>query len=630
MYFLSRFAIMSGTMKFFVDEKVRHPIGAKILGITFILLILMGIVTYTSNTNLKKLNEELSILSGYYIPLDQALGDLRMNYTLQILSFERVVASHPKKGIEIARREGEKLALAMPSCSRDDAKEFRTKARAMFPAADQYNMAIYEMQRHCTDVQIKLTSELCEKALSTPVVVQSPDFTRKFTKLQGQLAQIPRLRNDLHGGILRYIAELQKGGSQSVNLLEEQFEQNRRTVGIETGSVSNLLHSYTQEAAKKANSLERQAFRFNWTMTLAAAIFGLICAVFLTRNLVRPIRNLLTGAKEIQDGNLNIQVQVSSADEIALLAQSFNYMVAGLKEKETIKETFGKYLDPKIVRTLLEGQALTQSGEKRTMTVFFSDIQNFTNMSEQLAPNVVVRLLNHYISAMSEPIRGNHGIIDKYIGDAIMAFWGPPFSGANEHALLACRAALEQYRRLAEFREAIPDIIGLRKGIPDFNVRMGICTGDVIVGTVGAEMAKSYTVIGDTVNLASRLEAANKLYGTRLIISGSTFDMAKEGIEVRELDIVRVFGMTEPVRIFELLGLKGDISGVSRELRDNFEKGLAFYRNREWKDARVSFEACLAIDPQDSPSHLFISRIASLEAGPPGDDWTGVWNLSGK
>ncbi len=624
------FAIMSDIMKFFIDEKVRHPIGAKILGITFFLLVLMGVVTYTSNTNLKKLNEELSILSGYYIPLDQALGDLRMNYTLQILSFERVIASRPTKGLEGARLEGEKLAQAMPSCSRDDTKEFRNKARAMFPAVDQYNMAVYEMQRHCTDVQINLTTELCEKALATPVVKKSPDLTRKFTKLQEQLAHIPKLRNDLHNGILKYSAELQKGGSQSVGLLEEQFEQNRRTVGIETGNIASLLHSYTQEAAKRANSLERQAFRFNWSMTLAAAIFGLICAVFLTRNLVQPIRNLLTGAKEIRDGNLNIQVKVDSADEIALLAQSFNYMVTGLKEKETIKETFGKYLDPKIVSTLLEGQALSQSGEKRTMTVFFSDIQNFTNMSEQLAPNVLVKLLNHYITTMSVPIRNNHGIIDKYIGDAIMAFWGPPFSGADEHAFLACQAALEQYRGLEQFRQTIPDIIGLRRGMPDFNVRMGICTGDVIVGTVGSEMAKSYTVIGDTVNLASRLESANKLYGTRIIISGSTFDMTKDHVETRELDIVRVLGKTEPVRIFELLGLKGNVPGRSLELRDAFEKGLASYRTRAWRDARGSFEACLAIDPDDKPSHLFMSRITSFESSPPGDGWTGIWDLTRK
>lgn len=617
-------------MKFFVDNKVRRPIGAKILGITFILLILMGIVTYTSNSNLKKLNEELSILSGYYIPLDQALGDLRMNYAAQILSFERVIASRPKKGLENVRLESEKLAQGMTSCGRDDLRAFRSKIRSMFAAEDSYNMALYEMQRHCTDIQIHATCDLSEKVLVLPAVAKNPELVRKFTQLQDRLAHIPKLRNALHSGILKYINELHRDGSRSVAFLEEQFEQNRKELGIETGRISKLLHTYTQEAAKKAKRLERQAFRFNWSMTIAAAIFGLICAVFLTRNLVRPIRNLLTGAKEIQDGNLNIQVEVSSADEIALLAKSFNYMVTGLKEKELIKETFGKYLDPKIVRTLLEGQALTHSGEKRTMTVFFSDIQHFTNLSEQLAPNAVVRLLNHYISAMSEPIRRNHGIIDKYIGDAIMAFWGPPFSRDNEHAILACQAAVEQYRRLQEFRQTIPDIIGLRKGIPDFNVRMGICTGDVIVGTVGAEMAKSYTVIGDTVNLASRLESANKLYGTRLIISGSTYEMAQEHIEARELDIVRVMGKTEPVRIFELLGLKGDTPATVLELREKFEKGLAFYRKQDWKASREEFEACLAIDPEDPPSRLFLNRLEYFESSPPGAEWQGVWNLSGK
>ncbi len=617
-------------MKFFVDEKVRRPIGAKILGITFILLVLMGIVTYTSNSNLRKLNEELSILSGYYIPMDQALSDLRMNYAAQILSFERVIASHPKKGLVEAREASARLAGGMASCSRDDMKAFRAKAREMFPSHDLYNVAIYEMYRHCTDGQVKVASDLAERALNISVVAQSPELTRKFTKLQEQLSHIPQLRNDLHNGILKYIDELEKGRSQSVVYLEEEFEQNRRTVAIETGNISNLLHEYTQEAAKRARTLERQAFRFNWSMTIAAAIFGFICAIFLTRNLVQPIRNLLTGAKEIQDGNLNIQVKVSSADEIALLAQSFNYMVSGLKEKETIKETFGKYLDPKIVRTLLEGQTLSQSGEKRIMTVFFSDIQSFTNVSEQLAPNAVVRLLNHYISAMSEPIRANHGVIDKYIGDAIMAFWGPPFSAEGEHAVLACRAALEQCRRLDEFRQTIPDIIGLRKGIPDFNIRMGICTGEVIVGTIGAELAKSYTVIGDTVNLASRLESANKIYGTRLIISGDTFEMAGSGIEARELDIVRVVGKTEPVRIFELLGLKGEISDALVKVRDLFQEGLARYRGGRFDEARESFEACLAIDPDDLPSRVFLSRLEGFQSNPPGDEWKGIWNLSEK
>lgn len=618
-------------MKFFIDDKVRRPIGVKILGITFVLLILMGVVTHSSNSNLKKLNAELSILSEYYIPLDQSLSDLRVSYLAQILLFERVLSMRPKQDLEKARREGEKLAATFDTCDRESFMNAARQLRKTFPSADQRSMAIYELQRNCTDRRITDARDLVEKALSRPSVRKSPELMQKFTRLQEQLSQIPRLRDSLHASIMKYLAELQKNDSRSASLLKEQLDMNRRVIGKQTGSVARLLHAYTHQAAINANALERQAFRFNWGMTLAAAILGLIFAALLTRNLVRPLRQLLTGAKEIEEGNLNIRIQVSSADEIALLAESFNYMVSGLKEKEEIKETFGKYIDPRIVRTLLEGQQpFSQGGEKRAMTIFFSDIKGFTGLSEQLTPDGVVRLLNNYISAMSEPILKNHGIIDKYIGDAIMAFWGPPFSGDREHSTLACYAALEQQARLEEFRKTIPDIIGLRKGIPGFDVRMGICTGDVIVGTIGSESAKSYTVIGDTVNLASRLEAANKQYGTGIIISGETFDRARDGIEARELDLVRVVGKSEPERIFELLGRKGEVDQKTLTMRDNFEKGLAHYRERDWAAARECFEACLGMNPEDAPSKLFVSRLEVFKSSPPRDDWRGVWDLNEK
>jgi adenylate cyclase len=394
--------------------------------------------------------------------------------------------------------------------------------------------------------------------------------------------------------------------------------------------VSRLLHQYTNEAAVKSNKLERQAFWFNWGMTFAGALLALILAYVLTRNLVEPLKKLLYGARAIEEGNLNIQIQVKSSDEIAQLAKSFNYMVSGLREKETIKEKFGQYIDPKVVSTLLD--PTREQGEKRTMTVFFSDIQGFSEMSEHLSPDNVVKLINHYISMMSEPIRRNHGVIDKYIGDAIMAFWGPPFTDSGEHAELACMAALEQQALMEKFEKDLPEIIGLRKTLFSFNihVRMGICTGDVIVGSIGAEAAKNYTVIGDTVNLASRLEAANKFYGTNLMLSGETNEIVRDKMETRELDLIRVAGKTEPVRIFELLGLKGEISMVMLEVREQFEKGLAHYRNQEWLKSRECFESCLKLKPEDMPSKVFLSRLEVLQSQSPGNGWDGIWTFSEK
>lgn len=596
----------------------------------FVIILLMGLITGISNYNLKKLNNELMILSEYFIPLDQMVSDIRYSYLNQILSFERVLSSNSKKGLEAARQDGEKLAQGIGSCEREDMRSTRKKIRETFPSADQRHIVHYELQRYCTDQKIKDSEKLVGKALETPIVTHSPALMQKFTKLQGQLAHVPQLRDSLHKSIVKYLNERETGNPHNLELLKEQLDESRRNIGKETRGVARLLHQYTNDAAMISNTLKKQAFWFNWGITLAAALLALILAIMLTRNLVRPLKKLLYGAKAIENGDLSIQIQVSSADEIALLTKSFNYMVMGLKEKETIKEKFGQYIDPKVVSKLLD--TAHQEGEKRVMTIFFSDIQGFTEMNEHLTPDRVVKLLNYYISMMSEPIRRNKGIIDKYIGDAIMAFWGPPFTGENEHAELACIAALEQHALMEKFRRDLPEVIGLRKSLFNFNfnVRMGICTGDVIVGSIGAESAKNYTVIGDTVNLASRLEAANKFYGTNLIISGETIKIVHDRMEARELDVIRVVGKTEPVRIYELLGRKGELSEEMLEVRDQFARGLAYYREQEWTKSRECFELCLKKNPEDAPSKVFISRLEKLQSHPPGGDWDGIWNLSEK
>src|SRR5260370_29864442 len=161
---------------------------------------------------------------------------------------------------------------------------------------------------------------------------------------------------------------------------------------------------------------------------------------------------------------------------------------------------------------------------------------------------------------MPEPVGRHSGIIDKYIGDAVMAFWGPPFTGADEQARLACLAALDQVAGFAAFRTELPDLIGLKRGFPEIDIRVGITTGDVVVGSIGSEQTRNYTVIGDTVNLASRLEGANKTYGTRVLIGEATNHLAADTLETPEIESCRVFGKTEPQRIFELSGRKGEVA----------------------------------------------------------------------
>ena len=222
-------------------------------------------------------------------------------------------------------------------------------------------------------------------------------------------------------------------------------------------------------------------------------------------------------------------VPITSRDEIGRLTQSFNSMVGELRVKAQIRETFGKYVDPRIVAGLLDRPELTDAkGSRREMTILFCDMKGFTAFSEGMTPAALVNVLNRYMTVMSEPVRRNNGIIDKYIGDGIMAFWGPPFTDRRGARAARLPRRARSARRPCPFRAELPELIGVRRGFPEIDIRIGIATGEVVVGSIGSEQTRNYTVIGDTVNLASRLEGANKTYGTRTLISEATNRLAAE------------------------------------------------------------------------------------------------------
>ncbi len=606
-------------------NRVKRPISFKIYGITGLLLTLMTLVTLISSINFARVDRQMVLLSDYYIPLDQTLGDIRYHHLIQGLLLERALTADPTLApLQPMRQRVQAAAGQLGDCAYETYSAESKKLREAVTDPAQRALLGFELNRHCGDRKTLLATALVDKALALPSVLEDTTLVRQFTQLQGELQRIPAARAAMLASVDKFAAESGAADDQAVKFLKEQMETDRRAVGRASSAVSRTLHDVTREAAAKARQVERSTLLFNWSVTLGAAILGILFAGLITRNVIRPVRALLTGARAVERGDLTISIKVSSADEIELLAETFNYMVGGLREKESIKETFGKYIDPRIVKDLLTGHAFSEVGNKRIATVFFSDIEGFTPICEQLSADAVVKLLNSYFSQMSQPIRVRNGIIDKYIGDAIMAFWAPPFTGEREHALLACQAALDQRARLAEFRAGLPDVTGLRKGIPAFNVRIGIATGEVTAGSIGSQDAKSYTVIGDTVNLASRLEAANKAFGSYLLIDEATRSLAGEAIATRDLGCIRVAGKDEWVHVHELLGLAGQVAEPLLQLRDRFEAGLRCYLARDWAGAEDHFAACAELDPEDRPSRVFHALAGRYRAQPPAADWDGV------
>jgi adenylate cyclase len=430
----------------------------------------------------------------------------------------------------------------------------------------------------------------------------------------------------------REVLDMQRAGqhdkaNERLNLLNDV----QGTVQNQRESVNSKMAAWSDAATKATEQRERRVFWLTIAATTSTVLLGLAVAALITNRLSRPVRSLALAMRDVQDGNLNIQLPVSSTDEVGRLTDSFNFFVQELRSKERMKQTFGKYIDPRILEHVLaQPGAETAAGGRRVMTVSFADLVGFTSLSERLTPLLMVTLLNRHFGLQALAVQELHGVVDKFVGDSIVAFWGPPFVKSEEHAGLACRAAQAQLLALNKLRRELPDITGLRREAPAVDLCIGICTGEVVVGNIGSENTRSYTVVGDTVNLAARLERANRVYGTRILVGESTVQAIGSEFEIREIDTISVKGKTETTRVFEVMSMAGQLSEESVRLRDRYDQARRMYLAQDWDRAEATFHECLQIQPNDGPSRVLLQRIQFLRRNPPGKDWNGVWHLREK
>ena len=296
------------------------------------------------------------------------------------------------------------------------------------------------------------------------------------------------------------------------------------------------------------------------------------------------------------------------------------------REKKMIIGAFERFVPQKVVKELLaHPEKLKLGGEERFLTVIFMDLANFTSVSEHLKPTELVNLINLYLTEMTEIVFKYDGIIDKYEGDLLMAEFGAPVF-FEDHAVKACYAALEMQERLKKL-----DLSKYKDVISSLSGRIGINSGHMIVGNMGSKNVFDYTVMGDAVNLASRLEGANKAYGTKIMISEDTYKLVKDEVISRPLDLIRVKGRQKPVRVLEVVARREQsLPDNLRSMLPVFVNGIRYYHTRDWKKAEDCFVFCLNLVPEDGPSKEYLRRVKEYSQEPPPDDWDGVYTMHSK
>jgi adenylate cyclase len=295
------------------------------------------------------------------------------------------------------------------------------------------------------------------------------------------------------------------------------------------------------------------------------------------------------------------------------------------RERAFIQSAFQRYLHPTVVQALIDDPArLRLGGESVEVTVCFTDLAGFTRVAEKLTPAELVTLVNEYLSAMTGVVLAHRGMLNQMLGDGILAIWNVPVA-SPAHPLEACRAALAMQARLADLNRQ-----WAAQGRPPLAMRIGLHTGPAVAGNIGSPEHFHYGVMGDTVNLASRLEQVNKLYGSAVMVSEDTARRVEADLVLRPLDLLRVVGRAEPVRIYECVGAPGEIAPARSALLAAFAEGLAAYQARDWARALVRFEAAAAVDADDGPTRVYLERARQFLVEPPPDDWDGVYTARSK
>ncbi|WP_100765474.1 adenylate/guanylate cyclase domain-containing protein [Leptospira ellisii] len=439
----------------------------------------------------------------------------------------------------------------------------------------------------------------------------------------------PQLKKLIPDGIIansRGEAEEILWGLDSKPLLSESGEE------IASSILTANLSGISRTLVDRTEGL--QMIRKNRNSAIATALIicamSILLAILISGFVVQKIKRIIFHAQEVGHGNLEVQFEQGGKDELGTLTIALNSMVAGLREREKIKNILGTMIDPVVVSEAMVDLAALKRGSEKRITAFFSDVAGFSNISEKLTSVELASLLNEYLSAMTLILKKHEGVLDKYIGDAIVGIFNAPVE-VDRHCIKAARASVEMIETLEKLRQEWRDKKAYIPEAQEMQIRIGLNTGLAKVGFMGTDSISAYTMMGDTVNLAARLEAAGKDYGVSILVSESVQHEIQDEFFTRLLDVVRVKGKNEPVRLYELVGRPEKISERIEASALEFAKGFEAYLNREWSLAQELLESSqITRGTKDKAATLLIERCEEYKQNPPEKTWDGVYTRTHK
>ena len=563
-------------------------IQSRFLTVSSFFMMALAALTGLSALQITRVGGDLAMVTRYIAPMKDGLRDIQLAHLEQSASLSHFLSAAHDRGDTADRLTEVRVVLSAGRAGVID--DFRRLKRLSA-----------EMRAAASDPEVIAGIQRQERTLRT----MESRYRRHLERMNAVLDRAAA------------------GDLAAARRDEIALRTDRRAFTARLQAIAGDLAGHAAAAVERAQARENLLFQIEAALFAAVVGAGLVLAHRLARGMSKPVRRLAAATREVQAGRFDAELNVEGRDELARLTDGFNRMVCALRRRDRVHDRFGKHIDPRVVENLIAGETALESGEKRVMTVSVVMLSDFDRLAEHWPPERLRAFLTDYLTAMADPVQSRSGIVDNFYSGKVVAFWGPPFCGERSHARRACEAALDQqarFRALLGKHGAELDDIRTRPGL-----RIGIATGEVMVGAIGTETRQTYTVVGNCVNHAGRLEKANRIYRTAILIGAETMAAAGETIAVRDLDRVVLAGTEKPSHLFELLGPEGGLSEEHRGRLDLFEQAQAAYRKGDFAEAGTRFRQVLAGDAGDFASQLFLNRMTRLQRREQTREWDGVW-----